>query len=399
MPPKEKTTRFNLLNIIVNILIILLPFQVIISGYSQQLNLGLKLELIYGILACLIILVTLRRINWSIAYKINKFLITSVVLVTIIAIVSSLVINITTSNLFLLGFNSEIIPLVLMVVLYIYSQQNQFVFNRSTKVILFASIVITNLFFLISNLNNLPVKVSEVISTNPNYYGLLNLLYLAILTSIYIKSNSEYKYWIRIASASIIFLQLIFSPLIALFSIAAVTLLIVKRKYPNLVLTRYIVLIAFMIALGIGFLSNLSGLNYVDYVNTVRRDVMIGNNAKLHNLYGYGLGNTDKIGKFNYGSNYSKFLSRPLIIDNKENKENKELIPNVELGIVQLLVSGGVIYTLLYFGILINIAYKQARSSYYFYPILIIILTSTFFNPLSFLPIFYILALSSLLVL
>jgi hypothetical protein len=396
MPPKEKTPRFNLLNNIVNILILLLPFQVIISGYSQQLNLGLKLELIYGFLACLIILVTLKSINWAIAYKINKFLITGTISVTIIAIVSSLVINPTTSNLFLLGFNSEVIPLILMVILYIYSQQNQFVFNKSTKIILFISIVITNLFFLISNLNNLPLKVSELLSTNPNYYGLLNLLYLAILTSIYIKSDSEYKYWLRIASASIIFLQLIFSPLVALFSIAAVTLLIVKRKYPNLVLTRYIVLIAFMISLGIGFLSNLSGLNHIDYVNTVRRDVMIGNNAKLHNLYGYGLGNTDKIGKFNYGSNYSKFLSRPLIIDNKE---NKELIPNVELGIVQLLVSGGIIYTLLYFGILLNIAYKQARSSYYFYPILIIILTSTFFNPLSFLPIFYILALTSLLVL
>ena len=395
MPSETKNFIFNPINFIINTLIILLPFEVIINGLGHKYNYGQKFSYIYGLIAVCLIVILMTKINWAIAYKINKFLIIGTIFVTVLSKISSLVINTYTSNLFIPGFNSEVLPLILLVVIYIYSKQNQFIFTRTTKLILFTSIFVTNIFFVLNKLDNLPSNISEVIKINPNYYGILNLIYLSILTSVYIKSESIHKYWLRFFGSGIIFLQLIFAPLTALFSIAAVILLITKNKFPNLVITKYIVLTCFTIALGLGLLANLTTLSYKDYASTVSRDITIISNAKNRLFYGYGLGNTDNVGEFVYGSNYSKFLDRPLI---KDNTENKELIPNVELSIMQLLVSGGIIYTIIYLLILVNIAYKEARSSYYFYPMLVIILTSLFFNPLSFLPIFYILALSSLFI-
>ena len=395
MPSETKNFIFNPINFIINTLIILLPFEVIINGLGHKYNYGQKFSYIYGLIAVCLIVILMTKINWAIAYKINKFLIIGTIFVTVLSKISSLVINTYTSNLFIPGFNSEVLPLILLVVIYIYSKQNQFIFTRTTKLILFTSIFVTNIFFVLNKLDNLPSNISEVIKINPNYYGILNLIYLSILTSVYIKSESIHKYWLRFFGSGIIFLQLIFAPLTALFSIAAVILLITKNKFPNLVITKYIVLTCFTIALGLGLLANLTTLSYKDYASTVSRDITIISNAKNRLFYGYGLGNTDNVGEFVYGSNYSKFLDRPLI---KDNNENKELIPNVELSIMQLLVSGGIIYTIIYLLILVNIAYKEARSSYYFYPMLVIILTSLFFNPLSFLPIFYILALSSLFI-
>ncbi len=392
----NKPAPINLINTIINIFILLIPIEVIISGLSQEYNHGYKLVIIYGILSIVLTLLMFGKINWGIAYKINKLIIIGSVLVTVIAIVSSLVLNTTTSNLFLEGFNFEVIPLILLVTVYIYSQQNQFIINKTTKIILLINILLTNVLFLLSNLHNLPPKINQLLIINPNYYGLLNLLLLGILTNIHAKSDGKYKYLIKVIAALIIFLQLIFSPLVALFSIAGLILLILKNKYQNLDLTKYIILTAFTIALSIGFLTNLSGLNYTDFVNTIRRDVTIISNAKIHNLYGYGLGNASKVGEYKYGSNYDKFLNRPLI---KDNQDYKQIIPNVELGIIQLIISGGVLFAFIYFAILLNIAFKQARSSYYFFPILTIILTLLFFNPLSFLPLFYTLALASLLVL
>jgi hypothetical protein len=397
MTQKENLARFNSINVLLNVLVFLIPFGVLINNFSQQINQGYKLNYIYGFVSLILISHLITKINWSIAYKLNKFLVIGTIYITVLAILSSLVINPYTANLFLPGFNSEIVPLILLVIAYIYSQQNQYIPNKISKLVLFFSIFISNLFFILTTLTNLPIKLSELFSTNPNYYGLLNVIYLAILTSIYIKTDSSHKYWIRIAVASIIFLQLILAPLTALFSIAGAIILLLKNKFLNLSVTRFIVLSVVTIGIGIGFLTNLSGLNNIEYINTIRRDFTIGNNAKLHTLYGYGLGNTSIVGQFKYGNNYTKFLNRPLIFNN--NVEDKQLLPNVELGIVELLVSGGLLYAAVYMGMLIYIAYNQKRISYYFYPMLVIIMTSLFFNPLNFLPIFLTLAIMSLLVL
>jgi hypothetical protein len=397
MQQKDNLKRFNSINKLLNTLIFLIPFGVLINNYSQQINLGYKLNFVYGFVALLLASLLITKINWSVAYRVNKFLVLGTLFVTILSVISSLIINSYTTNLFLPGFNSEIIPLLLLVTTYIYSQQNQFIVTRNTKIFLFITIVISNVFFVLASLKNLSTKSTELLAANPNYYGLLNILYLAILTSIYIKSESKHRYWIRVASASIIFLQLLFAPYTALFSIAGAIILILKNKYLNINVTRFIVLSVITIGIGIGFLTNLSGLSNSEYINTIRRDFTIGNNARLNTLYGYGLGNTSIVGQFKYGSSYTKFLNRPLIVSN--NIEDKQLIPNVEIGIVEWLVSGGLLYAIIYFGILIHIAYKQNKISYYFFPLLVIIVCTIFFNPLNFLPIYLMLSIMSLLVL
>jgi hypothetical protein len=380
-----KLSKLQIINFTINSLLILIPFSSIIDNLVITNHLPLRFNLLISSIALILTITLIITIDWELATNQNKTLVWLLVLLPIYSFVTSVLFNYSTYYLYLKAFSVELLPLIVLILLYLFQQQIS-KFNINKYLFLF-SIILNNTLFIYNN--------NSLISNNStlsNQLGILNIVYIVILFFHQLKSKGIIKIILKILIGLLSILTFILSPLVSIFLLLAIILVLVKNSNPNFNATKYIVTGSIILTAGLGLLTNLSGLSTDGYKSNMIKNIQLLSQNSIKTLVGYGLGNTGVVGYFRYGDSYDRFIERPIV--NNRTADNKDTIPQVNNWLIQLILNGGLLYAV---GILIVFAVITINNNKNYYLLFIyclVFLLSLIFDPFSSLSLYYLVAFS-----
>lgn len=343
------------------------------------------------VLLLVISLGLMLKINWSIAYKTHSIIINSTFAAIVLGFVNSFIFN--SGYLFNYGFLNELIPLFALSVFFVYSSQHKFgTKSQIQPVVIVIGCLIQLLILTRLVLNNDYIYLSKI---NLDYLGILGLYITGIILHYTQKTNSKIVVFMtKPLVICTVVLTLFYSNTLFVTGLLGVLVFTLKYKNPSLNVTKPLVLglclITMISGLFTSFISNTDTKSSISQTTTQ----LIRHSSRL--LFGYGIGSIGEKSEFSFGNNYDKFNNRPIIQD-YYGTDKSNVISN-PIWLFQLILNGGILYAIAYISVLIVILVNYRRDDWIFAPMLMVLLFSIVFNPLSFIPLFTILILTPLLI-
>jgi hypothetical protein len=341
-----------------------------------------RAEYLTDFVAVLAIVMILFSVDWNNLIRKNFKALIILITLLISVIVSSLVINPTTSYLFWPGISNELIPLLLGILLVISRQEAETKIPKWINYLFLIVVLFESGFTLTLNTTN-----------NPNQSILLYLIAIATIYIFGIKGYLKYQLIPKLLIIAILIVNYIVSPITIIFSLLLLLLFFIKQhelpsKYIKPV---YYCLILLVVFIGLSFnLTHLDENSKQDIYTNIQKSFK-NNPNKL--FMGYGIGNIGNSGIVNYGLNQELLVKRPFLntLDGTTEIRNVASISN---WLVQSIVNNGLIYTTTFFAALIYVLGINRRKDHLVYIILFIAIMSCFYDPLGNSNGYYLFALS-----
>jgi hypothetical protein len=347
-----------------------LPLNHLIAIPSINKLLPRRIEYLSDFIAIIAIIMVMFSLDWNNLIRKNFKVLIIVVTLLISVIISSLVINPTTSYLFWPGISNELIPLLIGILLVVSRQEAE---TKIPKWI--------NYLFLIVVLFEAVFTLTLNTSNNPNQSILIYLLCIATIYVFGIKGYLKHQLVPKLLIIAILIVNYIVSPITIIFSFLLLLLFFIKQhelpsKYIKPV---YYCLILLIIFIGLSFnLTHLDENSKQDIYTSIQKSFKNNPNKVF---MGYGIGNIGNSGIVNYGLNQELLVKRPFLnsLDGTTEIRNVASISN---WLIQSIVNNGIIYAITFFMAMLYILGVNRRKDHLVYIIIFIITMSSFYDPL-----------------
>jgi hypothetical protein len=372
-------------------LICLTPFWFFYNQIFEFKTFMYLLSKLDRILLLIISTALMFKINWCNAYKTHTLIINSTFATILLGFVNSFIFN--SGYLFNYGFLNELIPLFALSIFFVYSSQHKFGTKSLIQPVLIITALMIQLLIIVRLAFN--TEINNIYKINLDYLGILGLYLAGIILHYACRTDSKI---VSLVSKPIIIctvgLTLLYSTTLFITGLFGVFVFTLKNKNPNLNATKPLVLglciITLVSGLSTSFISSSSLKSSISQTTTQ----LIQHSGRL--LIGYGIGSIGEKSEFNFGNNYDKFNNRPIIQDYKGPEKSRVI--STPIWILQLIINGGVLYTIAYLTVLTVVLLSYRRDDWIFAPLLMVFLFSFVFNPLNFIPLFTIIIITPLLI-
>ena len=369
---------------ITGVFLVVIPFWHILNLFNLTSFLPRRMEYIDDFFAILMVLILTASINWN--NIIRKQFMTFVAIIALLAalLLSSLVFNPSTSNLFWPGFTSETLPLLLAILLVINRFEAKVIISKAIYYIFLSTLMIEVILTLFNN-------------SNPHQSIILYILASISVYIFYIKNLFNSSLTPKILIILNILVHFIVSPYTLIINLLTLVLIFIKHKELPVQALSFGKILLVITTLFVGIAFNLSTLEDSErvMVYSALKNNSIANPNKL--ALGYGSGNIGNSGIVNYGTNQELLNNRELISDMDVEFDSRN-IAKVSNWVIQSVINNGIIYLIGMVYIFIVIYRYNKRKDHLVFLILIITTLSLVYDPLGNKNAFYLFSVSLLLI-